>query len=237
VNLTHLDHIDELTERGATIFAQIMSESIAARGRFLVALSGGNTPKPVYQRLAQEPYFESLDWSNANVYFGDERMVPADDPESNYHMASETLLNHVAVEPSNIHRIEGELVPPVAAQRYDQQLHEIESGGALPRFDLILLGLGPDGHTASLFPGTDALENHTDYAAAVHLPDTSPGIRFAQDRVTLTYPVIDNARSIVFLVSGSDKAEALARIARGDRTAPAARVHAVNGTVEWLVVQ
>jgi 6-phosphogluconolactonase len=237
MNLTRLESTEQLTQRGVEMFVTAMKEAIAERGRFLVALSGGNTPRPVYEALAKEPYGHKLAWESCEIFFGDERMVTSDNPESNFHMACDALLDHIAIPPSNIHRIEGEMQPDVAARWYSRTLSGFAEAGGLPRFDLMLLGLGPDGHTASLFPRTDALNNLHDLAVPVHLPEDSAGAKHAQDRVTLTFPVINASRRIVFLVSGDDKKEALERVKRGDQTAPAARVQPTDGELFWLVVE
>jgi len=214
-----------------------MKEAIAERGQFLVALSGGNTPKPVYERLAEKPYGAELPWDKTLVFFGDERMVPPDSAESNFHMVCESLLDRVPIPPGNVRRIEGQVQPQTAARRCDRQLRQLGEDGGAPRFDLMLLGLGPDGHTASLFPDTAVLDDDEDYAAAVRLPESSQGAQHAQDRVTMTFPVINASRHVVFLVSGEDKAEALDRVEKGDRSAPAARVAPINGDIRWLVVR
>lgn len=239
MNLQILPDIDELAERAAGLFARSLRDAVADRGRFLVALSGGTTPRPVYERLAREPYGDVLGWKGTSIYFGDERMVPCDSSESNYRMACVALLDRVDIPPWNVHRIEGEIVVAEAAQRYDDDLRRLAADQQcpVPRFDLILLGLGPDGHTASLFPGTDALENVEDRAAPVSLPDSSQGLEHARDRVTMTYPVINAARHVVFLVAGNDKGAALARVQEGDGSAPAARVRPIDGDLTWLVVR
>lgn len=237
MNITYLSSIDELVEKGAALVAKSMKEAVSDRDQAMLVLSGGNTPRPVYERLAREPFGNTLPWDKTQIFFGDERMVPPDNPESNFRMACDALLDHIEIPPWNIHRIEGQDQPDVAAHWYDRQLREIGGPDAVPRFDLILLGLGPDGHTASLFPGTNVLEDRTHLAAPVHLPDDSQGVQHSQNRVTLTYPVINAARKIVFLVAGADKKQALDRVERGDETAPAARVKPVDGELLWLVVK
>jgi len=235
LNITYLDTADELVERAAALIADGIQASVSERGRCLVALSGGNTPKPVYERLTRAPYGPELPWDKTVVFFGDERMVPCDNPESNFRMACDALLDHVSIPPWNVHRVAGEMQADVAAEWYARQLAEVAGDDGPPRFDLMLLGLGPDGHTASLFPGTDALENVKNLA--VHLAESSEGAEHAQDRVTVTYPVINASRRVLFLVAGADKAEALQRVRDGDLSAPAARVNPVDGSLEWLVVK
>lgn len=237
MNIEHLSDLEALTERAAELFVAIMRQSVEDRGRFLVALSGGNTPKPAYERLARPPYGDSLPWDCALIYFGDERMVPCDSDESNYKMACESLLNHIDIPAWNLHRIHGEDNVSEAARLYDVDLRALaqETGEALPRFDLMLLGIGPDAHTASLFPGTVVLDNTRDLAAGVRLPDTSEGALHATERVTMTYPVLDASRQTLFVVAGDDKAEALSRVEAGDMSAPAARVRPTDGDLLWLV--
>lgn len=230
--------MDELADRAASIVASNMRHAVGRRGRFLLTLSGGNTPRPAYQRLTDESLVGSLPWDQTLIYLGDERMVPCDHPESNYRMACECLLDHVQIPPWNVHRVETEFTANEAARLYDEDLRRLTSdtGRVIPRFDLILLGLGPDAHTASLFPAIPVLDNQKDLAAPVELPDSSEGASRAQQRVTMTYKVINAARRIVFLVAGDDKAEALQRVEEGDPSAPAGRVKPTDGDVQWLVV-
>jgi len=171
-----------------------------------IVLAGGETPRPVYQRLAQEPYH----WDGVEVFFSDERCVPPEDPASNYRMASETLLSFV---PAHAHRMPGETCDAAA---YEQELRQV-LGGALPEFDLAFLGLGADGHTASLFPGDAALDEWDRWVAKVTRPD--------HERLTLTLPVLSAARVVVFLVAGAGKRDALRRMMAGEDL-PANRVEA-----------
>jgi len=236
---TYVPDGETLVEQASEQFAQLMRQAVRARRLFLVALSGGGTPRPVYERLAKAPYGDALPWPLTRIYFGDERMVPCDSEESNYRMACETLLDNIDIPPENLHRIRGEDSLTEAARLYDADLRglALETGELVPRFDLMLLGIGPDGHTASLFPGTDVLENTRDFAAGVHLPESSQGAQHAQDRVTMTYPVLNASRHVLFLDSGSpEKAAALARVEAGDESAPAARVRPTDGTLQWLIV-
>lgn len=202
----------------------------SAGDRFTLALSGGSTPKRLYQLLAADEYSSRLDWQRIHLFWGDERCVPPDDSASNYHLAQETLLDHVPILPENVHRIAGELEPAQAAALYDQHLGTFFGG--LPRFDLILLGLGVDGHTASLFPLTPALQERIHYAVPSIAP-VSPS-----HRVTVTLPVINAAARVLFLVSGADKADVLRRVFYGEPTPdelPAQLVQPVNGDCLWLV--
>jgi 6-phosphogluconolactonase len=207
--------------------------AVAARGRFTLALSGGSTPRRLYALLADPaaPFRARVPWAQTDVFFGDERPVPPDHPDSNYRMAREALLAHVPV--ASVHRIRGE--DPAAAEAYEGELRAffaVPPGGAPPRLDLVLLGLGPDGHTASLFPGSEALDETVRWVR-------SPVVaRLGTRRTTLTLPVLDRARAVLFLVAGADKAPALAQVlapAPGAAPLPAARVRPDGGTVSWLV--
>jgi 6-phosphogluconolactonase len=169
-------------------------------GRFRVALAGGSTPRATYALLAQPPFRDRVDWDNLDVYFGDERCVPPDDADSNYRMALETLLSKVPLAAEQVFRIAGEKSPLEAADDYAQALRPV---GVPPRFDLILLGMGPDGHTASLFPGTPALAETRATVMAVYVA------RLDVWRVTLTAPVLSAAAEVVVTAVGAEKAEAL----------------------------
>ncbi|WP_242360504.1 6-phosphogluconolactonase [Anaeromyxobacter sp. SG17] len=206
--------------------------AVAASGRFAVALSGGATPRAVYALLADPaaPYRDALPWARTHVFFGDERAVPPDDPRSNYGMARGALLSSVALPPENVHRIRGEDEPGAAARSYEDALRAFF--GVAPRFDLLLLGMGADGHTASLFPGSPAIDEPSRLVAAVPAPAAGPA------RITLTLRALQAAARAVFLVSGAQKAPALARVlsgASGAEALPAARVRPAHGSVLWLV--
>jgi len=195
---------------------------VAARGRFTLALSGGSTPRALYALLAdpEAPWRSRVPWSRVHVFFGDERNVPPDHPDSNYRMAREALLAHVPV--GSVHRMQGERPAAEAAELYEADLrHEFGAAG-VPALDLALLGLGADGHTASLFPGSPVLEERTRWVAAPFVPHLDA------HRITLTVPVLERARAVLFLVSGADKASALARLLSpppGELLVPAARLH------------
>jgi 6-phosphogluconolactonase len=212
-------------------FCRCAESAIAARGRFCVALAGGNTPRGVYARLAAG-LKNALPWEQVFIFFGDERHVPPEDPESNYRMARESLLSKVPIPPENVHRIQAELAAPAAAAQYEADLRDFFRLAARewPRFDLILLGLGDDGHTASLFPSTAGLEERS------HLVVANWVEKFAAYRITFTYPVLNHAGEVVFVVSGKAKAQILKDVFAADKhgSYPAQAVHPDNGKLLWI---
>ncbi|MEO7913428.1 MAG: 6-phosphogluconolactonase [Roseiflexaceae bacterium] len=223
-----------LAEEAARRFVALAQAAIADHGRFTVALSGGSTPRALYQRLAQSPLSEAVSWANVHVFWGDERMVPPDDIESSYRMARETLLAHVPIPAANIYP-----VPTIggtaeaAASAYEETLTAV-FGTDSPRFDLILLGIGPDGHTASLFPGQpEVVRPSAALVVAVHNAPKPPPVR-----VTFTYTLLNTAANLLFVVSGADKAAALREVLRGaadPARLPAQGVRPKQGTLVWLV--
>jgi 6-phosphogluconolactonase len=204
----------------------------AASDRVLVALSGGNTPKPMYELLAQEPARSQLPWDKVHWILGDERFVPPSSPDSNYGMARAAFLSHVPVPPENVHPVTTEgITLEEAAEQYEAMLKTLYGADTLrvdqPLLDITLLGLGPDGHTASLLPGQPVLEETKRWVAPV--PHGRP-----QPRVSLTYPALDSSRTVAFLVSGEEKREMLDKIWSGDTSVPAGRIRPV-GEVIWFV--
>lgn len=223
--------LDELSREAAARFVQAALEAVRERGRFLVALSGGKTPIGMYRLLAGE-LRDRVPWDKSFVFWSDERCVPPDHPESNYGLAARELLAHVPVAPGRIFRMKGELEPPRAADEYELILRDVFqlAPGDLPRFDLLLLGMGEEGHTASLFPGSEALKETQRLAAAVYVPKVN------MYRLTLTLPVINNARAAIELISGANKAAALAHVLAGkEPQLPAQMVRPVDGTLTWIV--
>lgn len=208
-------------------------EAIAQQGRFTIALSGGHTPRGLYSLLATDKGRPPIVWRQVHVFWGDERHVPPDHPDSNYRMARETLLDHVALPQANVHRIPAE-EPDAdrAAARYEEELRRFFrlDGASLPRFDLVLLGLGAEGHTASLFPGTAALDETARLVVAAHVP------ALGTDRITLTLPVLNHAACVLFLVAGSEKAAAVHTVLEqpGGTPLPAQRVRPA-GRLIWLL--
>jgi 6-phosphogluconolactonase len=204
--------------------------AVTDHGRFSIALAGGSTPRLLYGTLAGPAWHERVDWPAWNVYFGDERACPADDPSSNYNLARTTLLSRVPIDPLRVHRMPAERTDlDAAASEYSDVLASSLPAGAggAPRLDVILLGLGENGHTASLFPGTPALDV-TDRWATRGLADYEP-----YDRLTVTFPTINAAAAIGFLVTGAAKRDALAATAKG--RVPASRVRPVDGTLIWFL--
>lgn len=204
--------------------------AISERGAFFVSLAGGSTPKAAYRLLAKEPLRSRLSWKATNVYFGDERCVPPDHPESNYAMARETLLDAVPIASSNVHRMRGEDDPPSAARDYAKTI--VHTMGDRPRFDLVLLGMGPDGHTASLFPGTDPTIDDDRLVRAVYVE------KLASHRLTLTPRIFNNARSVIVAAEGLPKAPALYAVREGPYDPvihPVQIVAPRDGTLTWMV--
>ncbi|HWD58225.1 MAG TPA: 6-phosphogluconolactonase [Stellaceae bacterium] len=207
----------------------------AAPGRFAIALSGGSTPKRLYQLLAATPLREAMPWERVHLFWGDDRFVPWDDPNSNYGMAREAMIAHVPIPPQNVHGIPTSAASPAeAAREYERTLKTYYGADLLdsarPLLDVNLLGMGPDGHTASLFPGKPALDEA--HRWAVEVPE--PGLNPMVPRVTLTFPVLDSARSAAFVAAGADKAAMIRRVLAGERNLPSARIDPV-GELVWFV--
>lgn len=213
--------------------ARISEIAMSVRDRFIIALAGGSTPRMAYDLLSGE-YAGVMDWESTYVFWGDERCVPPESPLSNLRMARETLLNHVRVPIDHLHRFHGEYAPEQAAQAYEDELRRFfgSRGTRGSRFDALLLGLGTDGHVASLFPGSPALDERQAWVTTSQRPEE------AFERVTLTFPAINSAANVLFLVTGPDKAEVVARVLKGDpseEVLPAQRVNPVEGSVIWVL--
>lgn len=219
----------QLIARALELTLHNIRDAIAQRGRCTIALAGGSTPKPLYEQLATQ----NLPWQDIHIFWGDERYVPIADPQSNAGMATKVWLNHVAIPPGNIHPMPTHAEDPaVSAQSYDRELQTFFGIGAeeFPCLDIVLLGLGPDGHTASLFPHTDALQV-CDRTVTVGSKDNQP-------RLTLTVPVLNKARCILFLVTGANKQDALTQIFAKEADAtqfPARLIQPVQGKLLWLL--
>jgi 6-phosphogluconolactonase len=218
---------DELSQAATKKFIELANQAIAERGRFLVSLSGGSTPMKLFERLANE----TLDWTRVYFFWGDERCVPVDDPGNTYGQTKKILFDKIGT--TNIHRVTSELEPAQAAQAYAQTLSGFaDAPFDFPHFDLVLLGMGDDGHTASLFPGSPVDIETTTIAVTAHYQDRPA------NRVSLTPKVFNQAREIWFLVTGAGKAETLRRVINGERNLeqlPAQRIQPVNGNLIWMI--
>ena len=224
---------------GVTDFiTELATTAIAERGRFTFAFSGGNTPRPVYERLASAGYSDRIDWSKVQIFFGDERCVPPDDPRSNYHMARTTLCDHVPISAANVHRIHGEDPPEQAAEEYAAELGRTFSdnarkgGSPASGFDLVLLGMGDNGHTASIFPGLAAVTESVHWVMAQYIEVVGMW------RMTLTPVILNAAQHVAFLVAGADKAEMLSKVLEGPYqpvVLPAQIIKPTHGELHWLV--
>jgi 6-phosphogluconolactonase len=229
-NVQVLRDPDALAQALAELFITIGSTAMADRGEFRVALSGGNTPRAAFELLGRDPRRTELSWSDVFIYFGDERCVPPTDEQSNYRMAQKAFLDAIGIPPANVHRVRGEIDPALAATEYASTVRA--NLGEPPIFDLVMLGLGPDGHTASLFPGTPP---QTDNGALVRAVYAQSQMMW---RVTFTPELINAARTVVFAVQGDDKAAVLAKVLEGPydpTTYPAQIVQPVQGRLIWLV--
>lgn len=221
-----------LADAAAELWVSRAAAAIAARGRFAVALSGGATPRATYVLLATAAWADRVDWPYVHVFWGDERCVPPDHPESNYRLAREALLDHVPLRATNVHRIRTERDPREAAADYEQTLRDFFGPVCGPRFDLVLLGMGTDGHTASLFPGTAAVHEQERWVVAHCVP------QLAAWRVTLTPVALNAAAQVAFLVSGAEKAAPLGHVLSGPYQPdvwPAQVVRPSDGQLLWLV--
>lgn len=206
--------------------------AVEKRGRFSIALSGGSTPRKLYSLLAEPYYRDRIAWDKWNVFWGDERCVPPDDGESNYGAARAALLSRVPIPAPQVHRMQGEVRPATeAARAYERELRLFFRNDPVPRFDLILLGVGDDGHTASLFPGTSALTEKERWVTAPHVD------RLGADRLSLTFPVINSARLILVLCAGDSKSSVVRDVFQSDGPVrfPIQRVAPTEGELVWLL--
>jgi 6-phosphogluconolactonase len=237
MNISVYFDVDALSRAAAEEFVQLAAASIRSRGRFTVVLSGGSTPRRMYELLAAQPLRDGVDWSRVEVFWGDERGIPPDQPQSNFHLASVALLEHVPIPSHRIHRIRAE-TPDRAAAARDYQVEiarafKVDAAGIPPSFDLVLLGMGSDGHTASLFPNDEAVLEGRRWAVSVEAPQRPP-----PSRITLTAPILNRAREIRLLVAGQDKAVTLRAVLQGPhepRRTPVQLIAPENGRMVWLV--
>jgi 6-phosphogluconolactonase len=233
LSITVYQTTTDLEQNAAEEITRVMNTAIGERGRCFVALAGGETPRQIYRRLGMEPLKDRVNWNHVHLFFSDERSVPPNDPQSNYGMVKRTLLSGIDIPGQNVHRIKGELDATVAAQEYESDLKST-FGNAQVRFDLMLLGVGEDGHVASMFPGTNIVLE----LSALVQPVMNPNQNI--QRVTLTFPVINNAREILLLVSGKRKSSIVQRVLNTSgptKDLPATMVRPAGGNVRWLLDQ
>lgn len=223
-------NLKKLSRRAAKIFQDCVQQTLQKQEKFSLCLSGGKTPQALYECLGQSPYQEQIPWGKIHVFWGDERGVPPNHPKSNYGMAYEALLSKINIPEAHIHRMKGELHPESAAQDYERDLRTFFGG--LPTFDFILLGLGADGHTASLFPHTPVLREQNRWVVGYYAESVK------MNRITLTPPVLNQGKVIVFLVSGKEKVKVIAQILKepgGPEKYPAQLIKPKNGKLFWLL--
>lgn len=236
LNISLFHSADDLVEKAAELFGKAAKQSLSERGRFVVALSGGRTPRALYERLAVPPFSSSIDWTSTFMFLGDERCVSHDSPESNFLMAKTALFDRVSLAEANIFATERQdSDPEFAAADYERRIRSFFhlKEGELPRFDLIFLGLGPDGHTASLFPDSKALTENEKLVAANFVE------KFQSFRLTFTFPVINNSRHVLFLITGKEKEDIVPLVLQDrendGKRYPAARVRPHDGRVDWFI--
>jgi len=227
-----LPDLEAISYKAAEIFLNLSQSSLPSKERLAVALSGGSTPRRFYRLLGSDPYRNQVEWHRIHFFWVDERCVPKEYEESNFKTVYDPLLSRVPVPEENIHRIRGEEGPEEAAREYDDAIKAFFGGTEIPVFDLIILGMGEDGHTASLFPGSEALREKKRLAVPVY--------KGGQEihRVTLTFPVLNNASQVLFLVSGRSKSKVLAEIFEGGDNRnryPAGLVAPAHGKITWLI--
>jgi len=233
-NVQILSDLEAISHEAAFLFVNASRNSIAGRTKFAVAISGGSTPRRLYTLLSSSPYCDQVDWQKIHFFWADERCVSKEDEASNFKTVFDRLLSKVPVPDGHIHRIKGEEDPEKAARDYEADIREFFGTSGMPVFDLVLLGMGEEGHTASLFPGSKWLEETARLAVAVYLDKPN------RNRITLTLPVLNNAAQILFLVAGSSKAAVLSEILSDKekkKEFPAGRIRPVQGKVTWLIDQ
>lgn len=232
VEVTILADAKEVSRTAAEQFMKLARAAVETKGEFDVALAGGSTPRTTYEILAKTA--GKLPWEKVHVFFGDERCVPPEHSDSNYGMARDALLSRVPIPANNVHRMKGEVDAPAAAEQYEGEMrrHFRLGNGGLPRFDLVMLGMGDDGHTLSLFPNSEALMETSRLVAANWVE------KFHQHRLTLTYPVVNNAAQIMFLVAGAGKSKVIGEILGKNSVPdryPVQNIKPADGSVLWLL--
>jgi len=225
--------IQTLSTEAAQFIVRLANEAIVSHGRFTIALSGGSTPKATYSLLGSEPYRSQIDWTQVEIFWSDERCVPPDDKESNYALAQQVLLSNIPIPTNQIHRMPADTSDrDTASQAYEREMQRTFSTDSIPNFDLIQLGMGPEGHTASLFPHQESLHEQQRLVMPVNVPKPPP------PRLTFTPPLLNAAKHVLFLVAGSEKADALKAVLEGEYEPdeyPAQIVRPVNGDGTWML--
>ncbi len=235
-NVVVCPDFEMLSRRAAAEFVTVAKQSVVESGRFAVALSGGSTPRGLYSLLSTAEFRDQVPWTHAHLFWGDERCVAPEHPDSNYGMVRDVLLSRISIPQENVHRMKGEVDPEASAMEYENELRAFFrlGPGEFPRFNLILLGLGEDGHTASLFPGAQILPEGSRLVAAVYVQ------RMKRRRLTLTLPVLNHSANIFFLVAGREKALVLRDVLQQKSRSellPAQQVEPVRGRLLWIVEQ
>lgn len=226
--------LEEISHKAAEVFTNFSRSCIASQKKFSAAISGGSTPRKLYRLLGSAEYSPQVDWQRVHLFWADERCVPKEHEESNFKAAFDRLLSKASIPDENIHRIRGEEDPERGARDYEEDIRKFFGMSGLPMFDLVILGMGEDGHTASLFPGSSLLEERIRLAAPVYLD------RPNRNRITLTLPVLNNATQILFLVAGHSKADIVYEIlgdGRKKERYPAGLISPDHGSVTWLIDQ
>ncbi|HZQ91285.1 MAG TPA: 6-phosphogluconolactonase [Terriglobales bacterium] len=235
VQIIALPDAPAVARRAAEMIVHDASEAIAAREQFLFVLAGGTAPRPTYEQLAKPECSSRVDWKRTHVFWGDERYVPPTDPQSNFRMCNETLVRHVPLSESNVHRVPTEVSPAdAAASAYEQEVRRVTGTAERewPRFDVVLLGLGTNGHTASLFPHSPVLRERSRLVAADFVAEVNAW------RITMTVPVLNQAHNTILIATGKEKAEVVRDVITGAREPerlPAQFIHPVAGTLTWLL--
>ncbi|HLJ34126.1 MAG TPA: 6-phosphogluconolactonase [Ktedonobacteraceae bacterium] len=224
---------DALSRDAAQYIVRLATESIVSHGRFTIALSGGTTPRKLYGMLGDEPYRSQIDWTLVDIFWSDERCVPPDSEDSNYLLAQQVLLSKIPIPTAQIHRMPADAPDRDAASlAYTDEMRRVFATSGIPRFDLIQLGMGPEGHTASLFPHQASLHEQQRLVMPVSVPKPPP------PRLTFTPPILNAAHNVLFLVTGADKADAVQAVLEGDYNPdeyPAQIVRPTNGEVVWML--
>jgi len=232
VQIRVISDIEAISHEAVRIFVMLSKEYIGSQGRFVAAISGGSTPKRFYELLASDSYRGNVEWSKIHLFWVDERCVPKESESSNFMSAFDHLISRISIPDENIHRIKGEYGPEKGARDYEEHIKRFFGISALPVFDIIILGMGEDGHTASLFPGSKSLDEKIRFAV--------PAYGEKMNRVTLTLPVLNNARHILFLVSGQSKADVLKDILENTekrKKYPAGLMSPAHGDITWLITR